>query len=170
MAKLSYEDKKEIVRLYNDEHYGYLAIANIFNVKHITIVKIVRKYNMHGEESLIKHKNRVFSPDLKLEIITRAMNGESKKSLCVEYLIQESNIISWLKKYEENGYNGLIDKPKGRPPAMKKEKKPIDPNDKDALLKQKDQEILELKAEVEALKKLRALVLQRNKQQTERKQ
>ena len=125
---------------------------------------------MHGEESLIKHKNKVFSPDLKLEIITRAMNGESKISLGVEYLIQESNIISWLKKYEENGYNGLIDKPKGRPPAMKKEKKPINPNDKDALLKQKDQEILELKAEVEALKKLRALVLQRNKQQTERKQ
>ena len=170
MAKLSYEDKKEIVRLYNDEHYGYIAIANIFNVKHTTIVRIVKKYNMHGEESLIKHKYRVFSPDLKLEIITRAMNGESKISLGVEYLIQESNIISWLKKYEENGYNGLIDKPKGRLPAMKKEKKPIDPNDKDALLKQKDQEILELKAEVEALKKLRALVLQRNKQQTERKQ
>ena len=37
MAKLTYEDKKEIVRLYNDEHYGYLAIANIFNVKHIKI-------------------------------------------------------------------------------------------------------------------------------------
>ena len=53
---------------------------------------------------------------------------------------------------------------------IKKEKKTIDPNDKDELLRQKDQEILELKAEVEALKKLRALVLQRNKQQTKKKQ
>ena len=170
MAKLSYEDKKEIIRLYNEEHYGYIAIANIFNVKHTTIVRIVKKYNMHGEESLIKHKYRVFSPDLKLEIITRAMNGESKKSLGVEYLIQESNIISWLKKYKEFGYNGLIDKSKGRPPAMKKEKKPIDPNDKDAVIKSQADRILELEAEIEALKKLRALVLQRNKQQTERKQ
>ena len=170
MAKLSYEDKKEIIRLYNDEHYGYIAIANMFNVQHATIERIVRKYNKHGEKSLIKQKNRVFSPKLKLEIITRAMNGESKKSLGVEYLIQEAYIISWLKKYEEFGYNGLVDKPKGRPPAMKKEKKPIDPNDKDAVIKSQADRILELEAEVEALKKLRALVLQRNKQQTEKKQ
>ena len=38
------------------------------------------------------------------------------------------------------------------------------------ILKQKDQRILELEAEVEALKKLRALVLQRNEQQTKKKQ
>ena len=53
---------------------------------------------------------------------------------------------------------------------MKKDKETIDPNDKDAVIKQKDEEILELKAEVEALKKLRALVLQRNKQQIRKKQ
>lgn len=170
MAKLSYKDKKEIVRLYNEEHYGCPTIAQKFNVTVSNIKRIVRKYNLHGEESLMKHKNKIFSPDLKLEIITRAMNGESKFSLGIEYLIQESNIISWLKKYEEFGYNGLIDKPKGRPPGMKKEKKPIDPNDKDAVIKSQADRILELEAEVEALKKLRALVLQRNKQQTEKKQ
>ena len=53
---------------------------------------------------------------------------------------------------------------------MKKEKKIIDPNDKDAIIKEKDQRILELEAEVEALKKLKALVLQRNEQQTKKKQ
>ena len=102
--------------------------------------------------------------------MTRALNGESKKSLGIEYMIQEAQIINWLKKYEEFGYNGLIDKPKGRPPTMKKQKKVIDPNDKDAIIKEKDKRILELEAEVEALKKLRALVLQRNEQQTKKKQ
>ena len=82
----------------------------------------------------------------------------------------EAQIISWLNKYEKFGYNGLIDKPKGRPPTMKKENKVINPNDKDAIIKEKDQRILELEAEVEALKKLRASVLQRNKQQTKKKQ
>ena len=38
------------------------------------------------------------------------------------------------------------------------------------LIKQKDERILELEAEVEALKKLRALVLQRNAQQLKKKQ
>ena len=169
MAKFTYEDKKEIIRLYDEEHYGYTTIAKKYNVKETTILRIVRRYKLHGESSLIKQKNRNFPVDLKFEIISRAMNGESKTSLGIQYMIQEAQIILWLKKYEEFGYNGLIDKPKGRPPDMKKEKKAIDPNDKDAIIKEKDQRILELEAEVEALKKLRALVLQRNEQQTKKK-
>ena len=73
--------------------------------------------------------------------------------------------------YEENGYNGLKNKPKGRPAIMRKKKEEIvydDPKDKQlAELKQRN---LELEAEVEALKKLRALVLQRNAQQPKKKQ
>ena len=33
MAKLTYEDKKEIVRLYDEEHYGYRKIAEKYNGK-----------------------------------------------------------------------------------------------------------------------------------------
>lgn len=103
MVKLSYEDKKEIVRLYNEEHCGSPTIAQKFNVATSTIKRIVRKYNLHGEKSLIKNKNRVFSPSLKLEIITRAMSGETKKGLGVEYFIQESHIYSCLKKIASLG-------------------------------------------------------------------
>ena len=170
MAKLTYEDKIEIVRLYKEEHYGSTTIAHMFNLAETTVKRIIRRYNLHGSDSLVKKPNRKYHENLKLEIITRVKNGESKLSLSIEYRVTETQIHNWLKKYEEFGYNGLIDKPKGRPPTMKKEKKIIDPNDKDELLRQKDQEILELKAEVEALKKLRALVLQRNEQQTKKKQ
>ena len=83
----------------------------------------------------------------------------------------EDQIIDWLKKYEENGYNSLKNKPKGWPAIMRKKKEEIvydDPKDKElAELKQRN---LELEAEVEALKKLRALVLQRNAQQPKKKQ
>lgn len=170
MAKLTYEDKKEIIRLYDEDHMGYVLIATKFNVNKNTIQRIVRKYHLHGESSLSKDKIKIFTPETKLEIITRATNGESKFSLGIEYQASEAQIISWLKKYEEFGYNGLINKPKGRPPTMKKKMKIIDPNDKDAIIKEKDKRILELEAEVEALKKLRALVLQRNEQQTKKKQ
>ena len=170
MAKLTYEDKKEIIRLYTEEHYGYRTIAKKFNIQTSGIKRIVRKYLKHGEDSLIKKSRRKFSTNLKLEIINRALNGESKLSLSVEYQVTEIQIISWLKKYAEFGYNGLIDKPKGRPPDMKKEEKVIDPNDKDAVIKSQADRILELEAEVEPLKKLKALVLQRNEQQTKKKQ
>ena len=83
----------------------------------------------------------------------------------------EDQIIDWLKRYEENGYNSLKNKPKGRPAIMRKKKEEIvydDPKDKQlAELKQRN---LELEAEVEALKKVRALVLQRNAQQPKKKQ
>lgn len=170
MAKLTYEDKKEIIRLYDEEHYGAYTIAKKFNVAQITVQKIIGKYHLHGESCLIKHENKKYTPDQKLEIITRCMNGSSKFTLGIEYNITSTQITNWLKKYEEFGYNGLIDKPKGRPPTMKKDKKIIDPNDKDAVIKSQADRILELEAEVEALKKLRALVLQRNKRQTEKKQ
>lgn len=96
MAKLTYEDKKEIVRLYDEEHRGYLAIAKRFNLNCSVIRCIERQYHIHGESSLKKKPNRKFTADLKLEIITRAINGESKSSLGIEYQIEQSMIINWL--------------------------------------------------------------------------
>jgi len=170
LAKLTYEDKKEIIRLFEQDDRSAGYIARKFNVDKSSVQCIINKYRIHGEDILMKQKYKHYSPDEKLAVINRCLNGESKKSLAAELNISTGNIYQWVKKYEEFGYNGLIDKPKGRPPTMKKEKKIIDPNDKDAIIKEKDQRILELEAEVEALKKLRALVLQRNKQQTEKKQ
>ena len=52
---------------------------------------------------------------------------------------------------------------------MKKEIKPIDPNDKDAIIKQKDEEILRLNAEIEYLKKLQAVVQAKKNRQPKKK-
>ena len=49
MAKLTYEDKKEIVRMYDEEHRGYLAIAKRYNINCSVIRRIVRQYHIHGE-------------------------------------------------------------------------------------------------------------------------
>ena len=170
MAKLTYEDKKEIIRLHLEEHIGCIELARRFNVSKKVTQMLVEKYKVHGEEVLIKQGKRKFSAEKKLEIITRFINGESKNSLAIEYNIERSNISSWLKKYEELGYDGLKEKSKGRPQSMKKKEKQIDLNDKDAIIKSQEDRILELEAELEALKKLKALVLQRNKQQTKKKQ
>ena len=165
MAKLTYEDKKEIIRLYFEENIGCIKIARRFHVSKKVTQMLIEKYKVHGEQVLIKQNNRKFSPEKKLEIINRVTNGESKNSLAIEYNIQCSNIRLWLKKYEELGYDGLKEKLKGRSQSMKKEEKPIDLNDKDAIIKSQQDRILELEAEIESLKKMKALVLQRNKPQ-----
>ena len=83
---------------------------------------MVSNYNLHGESILIKDRNKVLSPDTKLEIINRLKKGEPQNRLIIEYCVTAKQIHKWLKNYEEFSYNGLIDKPKGRSPTMNKGK------------------------------------------------
>ena len=97
------------------------------------------------------------------------IGNQSIKSVSLEYgLTSDGMLYNWIKYYKENGYT-IVEKKRGRSPTMKKEVKPIDPNDKDAIIKAKDEEILRLKAENEYLKKLRAVVQARKDQQPKTK-
>lgn len=169
MAKLTLEDKKEIIRLYKEQGYGVSYIARQFRINQKVIVLLIRRFNFHGERIFDKSYS-VVTPDIKLEIIQKLNIGYSINQLMVEYTVTDTQIHKWVSQFEELGYDGLKNKKKGRPPSMKKELKQIDPNDKDALLKAKDERIRELECEVEALKKLRALVQQRNSQPIKKKQ
>ena len=173
--KLKFEDKLKIIGLYN-KGYQQTRIAKKFNVQESTIYQIIRQYRTYGIESFRKTgKDNIYTIDLKLSIINRVLNGESKTSLANEYMINVGLIFSWVKKYQELGYNGLIKK-KGRPPKMKpnKEQTTISTNhekldDKDKLIKEQKERIVQLEMENDLLKKLRALVQQRNTQQDEKK-
>ena len=84
-------------------------------------------------------------------------------------------IHHWVKKYKELGYNGLSIK-QGRPRKMKdknKQTKKVNASkeldDKDKRIKELEERNAQLEMENDLLKKLRALVQQRNKQQDEKK-
>lgn len=114
---LTFEDKKEICRLYKEEFLGYDKISKIFKVSETTIKHIIKCCEKHGEESL-RHpaKQKDFSAEFKMMIINKVYEGESKASLAIKYSLAGSGIIvSWMHKYEEFGYNGLVSKHKGRP-------------------------------------------------------
>ena len=173
--KLTTEDKMKIVE-FKKQGVGYRTIAKQFKVMDSTIKTIWYAYENHGIEG-IKHpsKNRKYSAELKLAIINRVVQGESKKRLAAEYnLPGAGTIVSWMKKYEELGYNGLEGKqgrPRGRPKIMTKEEKkntPLTKNERDEFNELKKKlEYLEMENEV--LKKLDALVMERLKQQKRKK-
>lgn len=170
MSKLTIEDKKEIIRLHNDEGYGQASLSKKFGIRRCNIQLLISRHKFHGDKIFDKTYS-IVSKEKKLEIVQRFNEGCSINQLMIEYLVTALQIKKWVKDYEKLGYDGLQNKKKkGRPPAVKKEVKQIDPNDKDALLKAKDERIKELECEVEALKKLRALVQQRSEQQTKKKQ
>lgn len=184
--KLSFEDKKEIIRLRKSEFRTMKEICLKFNIAKTTFTKIIKIYEKYGIDAL-KHptKKKKYSAEFKYKIIRLVYEGKSKKSLVIEYnLPSTATILSWIHKYEEFGYNGLISK-NGRLKKMdiKKEEKEnnIDVSsplvDSERLefeeLKRQNKTLqetnLQLQMENDVLKKLDALIQKKGQKKEEKK-
>jgi len=142
----------------------YASLAKAFDVQESNIKYLIALIEKYGNNILRKDKNRVYSKEFKLQAINRILiNHESINSVALDIGLVSAGILhNWLSKFKENGYN-VIEKKRGRKPkAMTKPKKKNDKalSEKDKI-KQLEDEILYLKAENEYLKKLRALVQER---------
>lgn len=164
-----------------DENVSVSKIAVYFGVNKSYLKRIINRYKKHGIEGILhKEESYNFTPEYKQEIINRYYAGESKNSLAVELNVSHSVIQSWIKKYEQFGYNGLVDK-RGSPGMTRRgrpRKKEIKEIDKTIPLTNLEREELNelrkrnkrLEMELEATKKLHALVQERINRQTKKKQ
>ena len=162
MSKLTREDKIEIYeRRKNGETIS--SLANDSDVQESNIKYLIALIEKHGYDILRKDKKRVYSKDFKLQIINRILvNHESINSVAIDIGLPAPSILhNWLSKFKENEYN-VVEKKKGRKPKSmtkpKKNEKVLSEKDK---IKQLEEENMYLKAENEYLKKLRALVQER---------
>ena len=123
-----------------------------------------RLLDAHGPDAL-KHRNamRKLSPEEKLELVLRVIEGESNQSVAISASIHESVLARWVKKYKICGYNGLIHQKKGHNPKsadMKKigTRKPPKPNESEyeELIRLRAENTY-IKAEIEVIKKEIAL-------------
>lgn len=171
MAKLTTKDKIKIIELYY-EGFGYKIIARKMRIQHSRVKELVRQYDLYGDISLsVSHTNRKYTPEFKFELVRRVLNGETATSVAIENMISSGQLLNWVKKYKELGYNGLS-KPKGRPKIMKQEtSKPklIHEDEKDKKIRELEERNAQLEMEVDLLKKLRALVQQRTQQPNKKK-
>lgn len=169
MSKLTNDQRQEIYRK-RKQGMTISGLAKLYKVNKHTIKYLIRLLDRHGEDVLRKRKNRYYSPELKLEIINKvSMEHRSINETAIEYGLLNTGILcNWIKSYKENGYT-IVEKKRGRSPTMSKKVKPVDPNDKDAIIGQKDEEILRLRAENQYLKKLRAVVQARKDRQPKKK-
>ena len=162
MSKLTREDKIEI---YERRKKGETisSLANSFYVSKSTIEYLIALIKKHGYDILRNGKNRYYSREFKLQTINRVLvNYESVRQVAIDIGLASDGILhNWLSKFKENGYN-VVEKKKGR-----KSKSMTKPKKSDKILLEKDKikqledEIIYLKAENEYLKKLRALVQER---------
>ena len=127
----------------------------------------VRLYDLHGPD-VLKHKgqNTMRTPDEKMTIVVEALAGNPINTISIKHGIQSGIVYQWVRKYKTEGYNGLIDKPKGRKRkegTMKKNTtmpEPLTPSEREELLLLRER-TKAMEAEIAAIKKERALRLER---------
>ena len=162
MGKLTREDKIEIFER-RKKGETISSLAKSFNVYKSTINYLISLIKKHGYDILRNGKNRVYSKEFKLLTINRILvNHESPRQVAINIVLTSNSILhNWLSKFKENGYN-VVEKKKGRKPkSMTKPKKNNKELSEKEKIKQLEDEIIYLKAENEYLKKLKALVQER---------
>ena len=166
MAKLTNEQRIEIYeRRLKGESLKNLSLK--FNLNESKIKYLIALINKHGYNILRNNKNRCYSKEFKENAINRILIGrESINSVSIDIGLSSDGILhNWIKKFKENCYN-VIESKRGRKSKtmtkIKKSKKILTENDK---IKELEEKILYLEAENDYLKKLSALIQEKESQE-----
>jgi transposase len=161
MAKFSKELRVKVM-LEIDSGNSISGAARKYGVARQTVQTWYKQYHAGGIEQLVSTKQK-YSQAFKLHAIEyRRENGLSYPQAAANLGIPHSGTLyTWEKRYEEQGLDGLQDTRKGRQRKMpKKEVKPDKPRTREREL---EAEVAELRMENAYLKKLNALVQEREK-------
>jgi transposase len=161
MTKLSKETRIYIVQEV-ERGESVDSIAKKYQMDRGGIRYISKLYREHGPDNTITYAYN-WTAEQKVNVLKYMHeNHLSCKETGIKFGISGSATVStWERKYLENGMSGLEDKKKGRKPRTQKPKPP----------KTREEELLErilyLEAENAYLKKLNALVAEREKREKE---
>jgi transposase len=146
------------------------GISKRWEISRSLLTRWIDHYNSSGSIGLLSKSSRPpYSVEFKQRVVDSYKNENlSLRDCCLRYKIPaESTVLLWVKKYDEMGMNGLIvhskrtirmNKDKGKP----KEQRPL------TRLEELEKENLRLRAEIELLKKLEALVQEKEAQKKKR--
>ena len=117
-----------------------------------------RQEDINGPE-VLKHKgsNRQWTPEERLKIVMQVIAGNSISSVAIENGIHEGMLYQWVRKYKIWGYNGLVERKKGRPAKEPKMKK-ISINNPERREETEHEELIRLRAEVARIKAENAVI------------
>jgi len=161
MAKYDFDFKLKVVKDYLKGTLGYKLLAKKYGMPSESPVKTwVRFYKEGGEEALLrKRSKKVYPVQFKLDVLNfKIQTGASYADTASAFKMNNPSMIAnWQKRFLEEGTEGLLEKPKGRPSMSKKHQPKQKAQDKELSreeLLQRENELLRL--EVAYLKKLKA--------------
>ena len=163
--RYSYEYKRKCLEMYREGRWPETptGVKDPENF-HRMIRRWVRAEEANGPE-VLKHQgtNKKWTPEEKYELVAKVVAGSSLQSVASEAGINNGLLYRWIRKYKLEGYNGLVNMKKGRPPKEPQMKK-INYNNPKKLNESEYEELVRLraenayiKAEIEVIKKEIAL-------------
>lgn len=160
MTKFKHEFRLALVQKVVDGA-SVLGTAKEAGVGHRTLRQWVGNYRAGGLEGLFSTKQRYTGSFKQYAVEYRWQKGLSYSQAASELGIPHcATLHAWEKIFLEMGPEGLQDTRKGRPPTMPKKKKGTEPKTREQELEAK---IAHLEMENAYLKKLNALVAEREK-------
>ena len=143
--RYSYEYKLECIELYRHEKWPETPEGILEHTFHSKIREWVRIEETRGIEALRHPKhNKIWTPEEKLELVSQVLMGKSVLEVAISAGINNGMLYQWVQKYKIEGYNGLINKKKGRPGKENTMKKQISPA---PLTESEREELIRLRAE-----------------------
>jgi transposase-like protein len=150
--RFSYEYKTECVELYREGIWPETpeGISEVcFRSKIRQWYRIEQNFGIEGLKP--KNQHKVWSTEEKLNLVTKVLAGKSYLSVALDAGISDGMLYQWVRKYKIYGYNGLIDKKKGRKPKNPDMKKRNIHNPR-KLEESEYEELIRLRAENEYIK------------------
>ena len=169
--KRKYSDElrlKAVHEYLSGKHGGLKIIAKKYEITYSQLRRWVHLYEQHGLEGLCKKSGR-YSGDLKIYVVEYMHKHqmsivETANHFCIP---SDHTVAKWERIYYEEGPEALLEERRGRKNMGKnkssKPKKNVNENE-DLLA-----EVQRLRMENEYLKKLNALVLEREKSEQKKK-
>ena len=163
MAKFTVETKIRAAQEYLAGKDSQKEIARCYGVHHKVLQQWIKLYRHHGEDGLRKRYTN-YTLEFKMDVLT-FMNdtGASPLEVAAVFNIPAgSTVLKWKKAVDQSGMDALIPKKKGRLSMKDKSKKPVPPKLPNESLQE---EVERLRMENAYLKKLNALVKEKERSQ-----
>ena len=164
MAKFTAEDKLEAVQRFLNGKKSSYELAKSLGTDNTAILKWVKQYEYNGVEAFVKSYTN-YTQRFKLDVLNYMIeNGTSlMETAAIFNIAAPSTILVWKKQFETQGLDALQSKKKGRLSMKKDTKKQIKSTPLEGSVEALEARINQLEMENEYLKKLNALVQNKEK-------
>lgn len=167
MAKFTSEEKLTAVQRYLEGQGSYASIGESMGACKAEVMNWVKQYEQNGVDSFIISYTS-YTAQFKLDVLTYMNdNGTSPNETAAIFRISSPSLIrKWRLQFEKEGIDALQSNKKGRPKMKKKTKKTLPV---EGSIEALQEEIERLRMENAYLKKLNALVQNKETLQNKRK-